>query len=105
MANERMNATDRTAQLVRAGYKIAKTKGIRKVTRAAIARETGVSDGLINRYFGTREGLRFAVMQHAADEKDAKTLAVASLTYELDGINMTRDLARRVKLETSNITH
>lgn len=95
MANERMTADERTAQLVRAGYKIAKTKGIRKVTRAAIARETGVSDGLINRYFGTREGLRAAVLELAVTEKDAKTLAAASEHYELP--SMPRTLAAEVK--------
>jgi len=83
MANERMSANERTAQLTLVGYKIARTKGIRKVTRAAVARETGVSDGLLNRYFGGREGLRFAVLEHAVAENDAKTLAEASEHYEL----------------------
>jgi AcrR family transcriptional regulator len=95
MANERMSADERTAQLVKTGYTIARTKGIRKVTRAAIARETGVSDGLINRYFGDREGLRAAVLAHAVELKDAKTLAAASEHYELP--SMPRTLAAEVK--------
>jgi len=92
MAQERMTAEARTAQLIAAGYKIAKAKGIAKVTRAAVARETKVSDGLLNRYFGTREGLRTAVMQHAADQRDAATLAAAAMVYELDEITMTKAL-------------
>lgn len=95
MANERMTAAERTEQLTKAGYKIARTKGIRKVTRAAIAREIGVSDGLINRYFGTREGLRAAVLDMAVTEKDAKTLAAAGEHYELPA--MPRTLAAEVK--------
>lgn len=95
MAQERMTASDRTAQLVAAGYKIAKKQGIRKVTRAGVARESGVSDGLLNRYFGTRDGLRFAVLEHAVTEKDAKVLAEAGAHYELP--DMPRNLAREVK--------
>jgi AcrR family transcriptional regulator len=95
MANERMTADDRTAQLTQAGYHIAKTKGIKKVTRAAVARDTGVSTGLINRYFGDREGLRAAVLEKAVELKDAKTLAEASVLYELP--TMPRTLAAEVK--------
>lgn len=95
MANERMTADDRTAQLVQAGYFIAKTKGIRKVTRAAVARETGVSDGLINRYLDGREGLRAAVLDRAIELKDAATLAAASEHYELPA--MSQALAKEVR--------
>lgn len=83
MANERMSADDRTAQLTRVGYEIAKDKGIRKVTRAEIARCTDVSCGLINRYFGDREGLRAAVLELAIELKDAATLAEAMQVYDL----------------------
>ena len=95
MANERMSAEARTEQLTRVAYTIARKQGIRKVTRAAVARETGVSDGLLNRYFGGREGLRAAVLEFAVAEKDAKTLAAASKHYEMP--NMPRNLAAEVK--------
>lgn len=95
MAKERMTADARTAQLTEAAYKIAKKDGIRKVTRAAVARATGVSVGLFNRYFGSREGLRGAVLEHAVAQKDAKTLAAASEHYELP--SMPRVLAQEVK--------
>lgn len=95
MANERMSAADRTAQLVAVGYEIARTKGIRKVTRAAVARKTSVSDGLLNRYFGGREGLRGAVLELAVAKKDAKTLAAAWAHYEMP--DMPQALAREVR--------
>jgi AcrR family transcriptional regulator len=90
-----MAAEARAAQLTEAAYKIAKKSGIRKVTRAAVAREVQVSDGLLNRYFGSRDGLRFAVLEYAVMHKDAKTLAAASEHYELP--NMPRSLAAEVK--------
>ena len=95
MAQERMTAEARTAQLTEVGLLIARKYGIRKVTRAAVAKDVGVTDGLLNRYFGTRDGLRFAVLELAVAQKDAKTLAAASEHYELP--SMPRALAAEVK--------
>ena len=95
MAQVRLTADERTAQLTEVGYNIARKQGIRKVTRAAVARDVGVSDALLNRYFGTRDGLRFAVLEHAVKVKDAKTLAAAGEHYELPA--MPRTLAAEVK--------
>lgn len=97
MANERMTAAERTAQLVEVGYNIARKHGIRKVTRAAVARDVQISAALVNRYLDGREGLRFAVMQHAADKRDAKTLAAAGEFYELDSIAMPKVMQAEVK--------
>lgn len=95
MANERMSADERTKQLVQVGYEIARTKGIRKVTRAEVARRTSVSDGLLNRYFGGREGLRGAVLEYAVELKDSKTLAAAWAHYEMP--EMPRALMTEVR--------
>lgn len=96
MANERLTADDRTAQLAHVAYEIAKSNGIRKVTRAEVARRTEVSDGLINRYFDGREGLRLAALERAVELRDAKTLAAAAAEhYELP--SMPRTLAAEVK--------
>jgi AcrR family transcriptional regulator len=90
-----MEPDARKAQLLEAGYEIARKKGITKVTRAAIARACKVSDGLLNRYFEGREGLRLEVMEFAVSKKDAATLAACSTHYELPA--MPRDLDRAVK--------
>jgi AcrR family transcriptional regulator len=95
MANERMSADERTKQLTQVGYEIARTKGIRKVTRAEVARRTSVSDGLLNRYFGGREGLRAAVLALAIEKKDAQTLADASEHYELPSMPQVLERAIR----------
>jgi AcrR family transcriptional regulator len=103
MANERMTAAERTAQLVAVGYEIARTKGIRKVTRAEVARRTAVSDGLLNRYFGGREGLRGAVLEHAVEQKDAKTLAAAMVHYDMP--DMPGKLRREVTSLWRELSH
>jgi AcrR family transcriptional regulator len=96
MAKERLSADARTAQIVKAGYELARKHGIKKVTRAAIARDLNVSVTLVNRYFGDREGLRADVLQAAADAKDAKTLAAAMDHYEIGGLTLSGALLREI---------
>lgn len=95
MSRERLDADTRKQQLLEAGYEIARTKGIRKVTRAAVARVCNVSDGLLNRYFAGREGLRAEVMAHAVTFKDVETLTACAAYYELPA--MPQRLAAEVK--------
>lgn len=83
MTRVRMVADDRKNQLLEAAYKIAKTDGIKAVTRTSVANACGVTDGLITRYFGSRDGLRAAVMEFAVDAKDSRTLAACAVVYEL----------------------
>jgi group I intron endonuclease len=95
MSRIRMVADDRKKQLIEAGYEIARDFGIRKVTRAEVARRCSISDGLINRYCAGREGLRFEVMEHAAVHKDVATLVACAAHYELPP--MPQKLAAEVK--------
>lgn len=95
MERVRMEAGARKADLLDAAYGIARADGIRKVTRAAVARKCGISDGLINRYFAGREGLRFEVMEHAVTVKDVTTLTACAAHYELP--SMPQRLASEVR--------
>lgn len=96
MAQTRKTAEDRTAELAAAAYSIAAADGIKKVTRAAVARATDTSVGLAARYFGGRDGLRMAALEYAAKLKDAHTLSTAQLAgFELP--SMTKVLAADVK--------
>lgn len=91
----RMAADARHTQLLNAGYEIARKHGIKAVTRASVAKACKVSDGLLNRYFDGREGLRGEVLEFAITMKDAKTLAAAGEHYELPA--MPKALAADVK--------
>lgn len=94
MTRIRKAADERKTELLTAAHAIAAKDGIKAVTRAAVARKCKVSDGLLNRYFESREGLRLAVMEHAVELKDAPTLAAAGEIYELPA--MSQSLAREV---------
>lgn len=79
MPRIRMAPEARSKQLLDAAYKIATKhkKGIRAVTRVAVAEATKTTDGLVNRYFAGRDGLREAVIRRAVDEKHVGLVAQA----------------------------
>lgn len=96
MALARKTAEERTKELTFAAYNIAKRDGIKKVTRAAVARATDTSVGLTNLYFNGRDGLRMAALELAAQAKDVTVLANAQVAgFELP--SLTRILAAEVK--------
>lgn len=94
----RMAPDERRQQLLDAAYKIAtkSKKGIRAVTRVAVAEATKTTDGLVNRYFEGRDGLREAVIRRAVDEKHVPLVAQA---HDMDllaefGITVSKALQR-----------
>lgn len=93
----RKNPEDRKAELLAAGYAIAKESGLKAVTRLSVAAATGTTDGLINRYFAGRVGLRADVLAEAVRLKDVDTLAWAQAVEGFDLPEMPRQLSRDVK--------
>lgn len=77
MTRIRMNPDDRKAQMTEAALKIVQRKGVKALTRVALAQAIGATDGLVNRYFGTRDLLRSEIIAEAAARKDTKVLAFA----------------------------
>ncbi len=57
----RMTPKARKRQLLDAAVELAKVHGADKITRVMVADATGTSEGLVNRYFTDRDGLRAAV--------------------------------------------
>ena len=87
MKRIRLKAEDRRAQMVEAGIVIARQYGIKALTRVALAAETGTTDGLVNRYFGSRAGLREAIICEGVARKDATVVAWAMRDgYQLEGV-------------------
>lgn len=56
---------DRHAMILQAAINVAKREGLAKLTRDAVAKESNVSCGLVNRYFNTMPQLRRAVIRAA----------------------------------------
>lgn len=55
----------RKAELLAAALDIAEKGGVMAVTRASVARKTDTTVGLMNRYFGGRDDLRWATLVEA----------------------------------------
>lgn len=99
--HHRKNPTERKAELLAAGYAIAKESGLKAVTRLAVGAATDTTDCLVNRYFKGRAGLRTEILEHAVSLKDVDTLAWAAAIegFELPKVmprQLTRDVAKRV---------
>lgn len=87
MAHVRMDPNDRKRQLLEAALVLMELYGPKGCTRVAVAAETGTTDGLVNRYFGTRKGLHAEVIAEAGARKNLKALAqVTAAGYEVTGL-------------------
>lgn len=77
MPRIRMNPDDRKKQLLESALVLADSYGIKALTRVALAAETGTTDGLVNRYFGGRNGLRETVICEGVARKNKRIVAWA----------------------------
>ena len=79
-ARRRMSGDERRQHLIDAALHLFATNGFRGTTTKAIAQAAGVSEGIIFRYFPTKEDLYTAILNHKARQQ---------------GIDRTLDMLRR----------
>ena len=79
-ARRRMSGDERRQQLIDAALHLFATNGFRGTTTKAIAQAAGVSEGIIFRYFPTKEDLYTAILNHKARQQ---------------GVDRTLDMLRR----------
>jgi TetR/AcrR family transcriptional regulator len=79
-AKRRMSGDERRQHLIDAALHLFATNGFRGTTTKAIAQAAGVSEGIIFRYFPTKEDLYTAILNHKARQQ---------------GIDRTLDMLRR----------
>lgn len=76
MTKKRLHPDDRKQQILTAAIKVAgRPGGWGKLTRDAVAKEAGCSEGLVSKYFGTMIAFRRSIMRAAIG---AENLAVVS---------------------------
>lgn len=96
MPRNRMSNEQRREQFLSAAYKIAKRKGLCKITRKELASVTDTSIGLSVHYFHSMPDLYLAVRDRAIETKDVKVLADAvNMGYGIE--HAPRALQREVK--------
>lgn len=102
MAHVRMDPADRKQQLMESALVLLREDGYKHLTRVAVAQMTGTTDALVNRYFGSRNGMRAAVVEEAAKRRDVRALAqVIKAGFMLEGL--PRQLERDVKADAATL--
>lgn len=66
MTQVRKTPEDRSEEIMKAAVRLAIAGGVEKLTRRAVAKEVGVTDGLVSRYLGNRGAMRAKVLQACA---------------------------------------
>ena len=75
ITKKRVSPKHRKHSILEYAVKVAATEGYQNVTRERLARDAGVSMGLVSKYFGTMRNLRRAVMRHAVTSENATVVA------------------------------
>lgn len=66
MVKYRQEPADRKDQILSAAIKVAeKSGGFSRLTREAVAKEVGLSEGLVSKYFGTMTAFKRTIMRSA----------------------------------------
>lgn len=94
MTRIRMDPSVRQNELLETAYHIAETDGLKAVTRVAVASRSQTTPGLVNRYFGSRNGLREAVYHMAIGKKNAAIVADALQMDIFDDVYMPKTLLK-----------
>jgi AcrR family transcriptional regulator len=69
-----MDPNERKRLILAAAFKVAKSHGFKKATRAAIAAEAGVNPALVGHYLGGRADLREAIFKEAVKAENTKMI-------------------------------
>src|SRR5262245_53381540 len=93
MPRIRLEPEDRLKMMLDAGVRIADTYGIKALTRVNLAAEVGATDGLVNRYFGTRDKMRQSIITEAIKRKNARVVAWA-IKQGFEPVGAPRQLKR-----------
>lgn len=73
---KRLKPDDRKGQIMDAALKVASLPGgWAKLTREAVAREAGCTDGLVSKYYGTMITFRRSIMRAAINQENLQVLA------------------------------
>ena len=75
MAHERLKPKERKELIYTAAFTVCRKVGLSNVTREAIAKEAGVTEGLVSHYFNTMKQLRRSVARKAMHDMDPVILS------------------------------
>lgn len=77
MAHLKLTPGERRTRLLGHAIRLAEAQGIKGVTCANVAAADNATGPLVNRYFGTRDALRWEVITEAGKQKNTKVISEA----------------------------
>ena len=95
--------TEKQENIVNAALKLFAEEGFKSTSTSKVAREAGVSEGLIFRHFGNKEGLLQAIMQMGEEQAGAM---LSDIVMEQDPKTMLRkylDLSLKISKDQDAI--
>ena len=75
MPHARMKPAERKEEIHLAAVEVCRTVGLAGLTREAIAKKAGVTEGLVSHYFNTMKQLRRSVARRAMRDRDGAILS------------------------------
>jgi len=82
----------RREQILEAALVLALNDGYTRITRDGVADKAGVSQGLVNMYFGNMEGLRTELMRYAVARKNLQVVAQGLLGRHPEALKAPQSL-------------
>jgi AcrR family transcriptional regulator len=91
----KLEARERTAQILAAALKLAAREGYARITREAIAGAAGVSPGLVTHHMGTMEQLRRDLMREALRAECLPVIAQGLVARDRHALKAPRELQQK----------
>lgn len=95
MKQAKLEARERTAQILAAALKLSVKGGYTRITREAIATAAGVSPGLVTHHMGTMEQLRRDVMREAIRVECLGVIAQGLVSRDRHALKAPPELQQR----------
>lgn len=84
--------TEKQENILKAALVLFATQGYASTSTSKVAKEAGVSEGLIFRHFGNKEGLLHAIMEMANEAMQAKMGAIAMISKPKEMLSKLFDM-------------
>lgn len=89
--------TEKQENIVKAALRLFATQGYASTSTSKVAKEAGVSEGLIFRHFGNKEGLLNAIMEMANEHMQVKIGSIAMISDSKEMLSKLFEMLFSVK--------
>ncbi len=95
--------TEKQEKIVNAALRLFAEEGYKSTSTSKVAKEAGVSEGLIFRHFGNKEGLLEAIMKLGEEQANAMLSGIVSESDPKELIRKYLDLSLKISTDKESI--